>query len=1412
MAPSILLESLESVRRRVRLLGVLFGVGVVVAAAVGLLVATVLLDYLLNLHALPRLVLSLVALAGLGYALWHWVVRSIMARLTLNDVAGRVEQTFPQFQDRLRSTIDILTGRELPGSDIMKQRVVSEATRLTQSLDLSRVVVAGPVWYSVAGGIGAIVIGLLISATNPAYTRIALDRLMTPFAINPWPKSVNIGLVGAVPDRVSVGQRIDVSIRLTQGDKPSRKAMIHYQYGDETGAHFGPEEKEYMTRGDDGVYHASIDARTPADAAAGLVKIWIESGDDQKDIAPVKVVQRLAISRVEATITAPPYANLPAQHVNLSQNPGLMTFGSKVSLTVQFNKPLDPAHPVTVELLTPKTKPVFDWAAPVGTTATASLDATESFRFHLHGTDRDGLSNIAAEEFEFVVRPDQNPTVIIENPRRNEDRTPEATIPLQAMAEDDFGIKSLSLIVNRVNDKKHWEIPLVVNAAPAAGTQWNRVDANGDLLRFRANYSWDLASLKDAQLKPGDVLEYYALVKDNFELSGQTHAAVPSGKLRISIISQEELNAKITDALSSVAEQTAEIKKTQNTTQRQTAELAKEVVGKSAMDNADRTAADRLANQQSTIASQTKSLATKMSDIKAQMEENKSTNQDLKDTVRDVGDLLNNAAENPMKNAAGDIDNAKQPDNSKDQRDQKLADAQTGQAKAQEDLQKVLDRMGNIGSLSRSIDAVRQILADQQKLSSDTTEAGKGNLGKTPDQLSPEDRAKLDKLAKTQADLGAKTQKTMDQISKDADKLNKSDPEAAKAMAQAADTGQQQNVPGQQSKASDATQQNQQAAAQNAQKQAELGLQMMLADLKEAEKHKLDELARKLAELQQQVAILLRQQAGHNLDNLALQGNDVMMATSANIKQQLFILAERDPKSPPPPVELGVLSSGQEQTERNTRDIAKSAEDLPDGAEPADHLTKAADKMERAIVNLRDNKLAAAYNPAQVDALAELLSAKKLIDAQKKKADKKQDDQKKEVIRQQYMAILADQNEVNLKTTSIDGTPKNDDGSLPREAQIRLNNLTGDQGKVADKTAKMEEALNGLGSIVYSWANRDIVKNMNEVKDQLGKTQTGVVTQAQEKQIVAQLDAMIRDLTTKPEESQFAQHSGGGGGGGGGNSGMPTEAELRLMKDLQVAENDRTIAVSKQAKQDKSDLLSLGNRQGDLRNLLDQLLQKASKGQSKLPPEPDNRDQLPEEAGKGGNAAEAVDNKELENDLIGNGKDDKPGQPPAQAAHDLNLIGDRMARSRQRLAVNDDPGLITQEVQKRILDNLDDLIEQARKKEAQGQNQPPKPGGDPSQAKKPGDQQQPQPADAKGQQQQSKPAQANASGNSSGGGDGAPGDPAADIAKQEAQMWGNPSPRERQAVIENKGESVLSKYKNLVDDYYRTMSAKANAH
>src|SRR5262249_567888 len=156
-----------------------------------------------------------------------------------------------------------------------------------------------------------------------------------------------------------------------------------------------------------------------------------------------------------------------------------------------------------------------------------------------------------------------------------------------------------------------------------------------------------------------------------------------------------------------------------------------------------------------------------------------------------------------------------------------------------------------------------------------------------------------------------------------------------------------------------------------------------------------------------------------------------------------------------------------------------------------------------------------------------------------------------------------------------------------------LGQLPGQQGKLGDEVAKIDKDLAAVGSIVYIWSNKDIVKSMNGVKDELGQSVTGRPTQEQQKRIVARLDAMIRNLPTNPKESKFAQDSGGGGGNSGGSK-LPTEAELKLLKDLQINVNDDTkVTDSKQQQtkqKDKETLLALGTRQGELRNLLDQLL------------------------------------------------------------------------------------------------------------------------------------------------------------------------------------------------------------------------------
>src|SRR3954471_19205204 len=128
MPPTFLIDSLHAIRRRVNLLSIAYGVGVVLAPPVALLMATVCLDFLasyllgVNLPAGMRLLLLIGIVAALTYGAARWVLKPILARLSLSDVAGHIESVFPQFDDRLRSTVDFVQqpGDAIPGSAYMK--------------------------------------------------------------------------------------------------------------------------------------------------------------------------------------------------------------------------------------------------------------------------------------------------------------------------------------------------------------------------------------------------------------------------------------------------------------------------------------------------------------------------------------------------------------------------------------------------------------------------------------------------------------------------------------------------------------------------------------------------------------------------------------------------------------------------------------------------------------------------------------------------------------------------------------------------------------------------------------------------------------------------------------------------------------------------------------------------------------------------------------------------------------------------------------------------------------------------------------------------------------------------------------------------------------------------------------------
>jgi hypothetical protein len=1408
MPPTLLINSLNDLRRRVKLLSILFGVGILLASAVGILLATVFVDYVLKLPVVPRLLVAVIALFAVGYLAFRWIAKPILARFSLSDVAGHLEAVFPQFDDRLRSTVNFVQQPDsIPGSEVMKERVVTEATQLAQTVDLRRAIVTKPVWYSISSAIGAIALLIALCLTLPRLAEIARNRLLG--GNTPWPKSVIIN-AAPIPARIPFGQNLDLSLNLTKGDRPSQKALIYYQYDD------GPVVKEYMIRGENGRYTASIKAN------GDNLKVWMAAGDDETEKQSITVVPRLAIQNVQATITPPAYAQMTPTTLDLAKAPAFMVTGSKVALRVQFNKKLDPSKEILFPVLSnndnvKSADPGITTDRPDPTAPVAHWTAKDSFRFRIQATDADGFTNTALEEYEIVVKPDQLPTVMIESPRKNVDRTPDAYLPLQVLAEDDFGIASLRLIVDRIsvapdpkdptgaqpaNAKKHWEIPL---------KDWTRIDGTGERQRFRLNWDWDFKSVL-GDLKPGDVLEYCIEAKDNYLIeateNGKTvaasHPAQFSSKLRINIISQDEMTIRITDEIRNLAQKTKTVHDSQVSNQNETKNLAQDTKDKPELTKGDKSALEGLTSRQSAMVSQTKGLSNQLDDIQKELKENKVKSEDLNSIAKEAKQDLDTAAEKPMTDAANQLNKAAQskanPGNPQQQqkaqenRNQSLDQSEKNQGDAAKKLEDAMAKMDKVGNLSSAIKTVQDILDKQIELKNRLKEVGKETLGKKTDELTPEQKKKLDDIAKEQKDLADKMDKATAQMNKMGEQMAKSDSQSSQAMKEAAQQAQSQQISPQQRGAAQQAQQNQQAQAQNGQQQAQIGIEVVLNTLKDAERRKLEQLAKMLDDAIKSITDLVRRQAGHNIDNLDNQGGDAK--TKALTKEEIDVLyakAQRDQKNPPKTPELAVVTSGQEATERNTRNVAKDIEEKVQGAGAAiaQDLVRAAGKMGYAIVELRDKKLASAYNPHQVEALNALEQSLKKAEDARKEAQKKLDQRQAETIRAQLEKLRLDQLEqINKPTTEIQNARK-PDGSLARENAVRLNQLPGKEGELAKAMNEVSDALRELGGIIYEAAGKEVASAMDEVKDDLGKQKTGKTTQLAEARIIEQLDAMIESLKQEKDFSKFNQKGGDGKGGGGGSK-LPTEAELRLLKALQLSINKNTTQANELPKpqQDKVALVNLGTRQGKLRSLLDNLLKKTTQGKESLKPEPDPKDKLPEEASK-----EQIENQETDQDLLtGDAKAEKETKQ-------LNRVGDRMARSRQRLALDNDPGKITQEIQKRIVVDIDDMIKQAQQQAANNQSQP-KPG-EKGQQPKPGEQ--PGQQNAKGNQSQPNNAQ-NAANSSTVTQAGKPNADLSQKINETSKEWGALSPRLRDAVIEGATENVPVKYKKLVEDYYRGVS------
>ena len=251
------------------------------------------------------------------------------------------------------------------------------------------------------------------------------------------------------------------------------------------------------------------------------------------------------------------------------------------------------------------------------------------------------------------------------------------------------------------------------------------------------------------------------------------------------------------------------------------------------------------------MVSQTKGLSNQLDDVKKQLDENKVKDPELNAIAKEAKQDLDNAAEKPMTDAAqqlngaqqskGNPSNPKQQQQAKENRSKQLAQSEQSQSAGRPRLQDAMDKMDKVGNLSTAIKEMQKIADTPGRAQKPAQGDRQGNPRQ--EARGPDPRAEEEARRPRQAAEGPRRADGQGRPADEQDGRPDGQvrPESAQAMKDAAQQAQNQQISPQQRQAAQQAQQNQQAQAQNAQQQAQIGIEVVLNTLKDAERRKLEQ-------------------------------------------------------------------------------------------------------------------------------------------------------------------------------------------------------------------------------------------------------------------------------------------------------------------------------------------------------------------------------------------------------------------------------------------------------------------------------------------------------------------------------------------------------------------------------------------
>lgn len=518
MSTSTLDHRLTDVRRRVRQVLVTHGVSWLAAAVIGSVLLVCVGDWLIHFDdPIVRLIFDLAIVGGAAYVARRHLIGPLMVRLTDTDLALRIEDRYPGFEDSLASSVQFMRSGGDPriGSPALQQAVVEKTLDRLNGLDCDDVVDTREVRRIAGVALGVCLATMLLAGLNQTLTTIALKRFMFPFSAPAWPKKTNLQLLNAdlVPlefdaDRplhIARGDTLKVFAENTSGRLPSR-VTLEYRLADHKTV---SEVMRPTTMNDAQGNHREVAVGQMLTVRGELEFRAVGGDDDQMPWYRVLAVPPPVVEKLQVTLTPPKYTHRPAERQpdGVGHVQGLV--GTRVDISAMASKPVEKA---TLRIKDQERHKLQLGADGQALKASFVIGDAGIHLWWLELKDPQGFEDAEPPRYEVRGLQDFEPEIYIEQPASDMQVTATALVPVRTVARDDLGLK---------------QIRLAYKVEPAEGVEEESISlflAGDELpLAHTAEHLWKIA---DLQPQAGARIVFHTEATDEFDLSAES----PRGK------------------------------------------------------------------------------------------------------------------------------------------------------------------------------------------------------------------------------------------------------------------------------------------------------------------------------------------------------------------------------------------------------------------------------------------------------------------------------------------------------------------------------------------------------------------------------------------------------------------------------------------------------------------------------------------------------------------------------------------------------------------------------------------------------------------------------------------------------------------------------------------------------------------